>query len=234
MGSPSLAGFGYPLVLRDLLGEGIQDMRGSMDAKAALAFAIAHEVGNHLGGIRLQAHLLDDELSSRALASASVLIDDLAGRAGPLLALLRPLLSEAGRGAGGARWGEILKRVQRQVEDEGTRGVLFEIEGDLDTERDVPELDWLHSLLVALIGATLVRMSRKQELKVQLTIAPRETLLVLLDDGTEEDFDEEAAPRGRPLVISIARELLFPTGGRVETSREGGVTQVRLSWPAFG
>ena len=58
--------------------------------------------------------------------------------------------------------------------------------------------------------------------------------LVLLDDGTEEDFDEEAAPRGRPLVISIARELLFPTGGRVETSREGGVTQVRLSWPAFG
>jgi nitrogen-specific signal transduction histidine kinase len=205
-----------------------------MDSKVALAFAIAHEVGNHLGGIRLQAHLLDDELDSRALASASVLIDDLAGRAGPLLALLRPLLSEAGRGAGGARWGDILSRVRRQIEDEGTRGVRLEIEGDLDTDRDVPELDWLHSLLVALIGATLERMSREGHLKVQLMISPRETVLVLVDDGTEEDFGEEAAPRGRPLVVSIARELLFPTGGQVETSRDGALTQVRLTWPAFG
>ena len=49
-----------------------------------LAFAIAHEVGNHLGGIRLQAHLVDEDLDVRELAEASILIDGLAGRSGPL------------------------------------------------------------------------------------------------------------------------------------------------------
>ena len=57
-----------------------------MGSRTELAFAIAHEVGNHLGGIRLQAHLLDENLDVRALAEASILIDGLAGRSGPLLA----------------------------------------------------------------------------------------------------------------------------------------------------
>ena len=36
-----------------------------------LVFAIAHEVGNQLGGIRMQAHLLDEGLEARAVAAAS-------------------------------------------------------------------------------------------------------------------------------------------------------------------
>ena len=74
-------------------------MAGPSESGIELAFAIAHEVGNHLGGIRLQAHLLDDELDAREMAQASVLIDGLAGRSGPLLSLLRPLLAADWRGA---------------------------------------------------------------------------------------------------------------------------------------
>jgi len=82
-----------------------------------LAFAIAHEVGNHLGGIRLQAHLVDEDLDVRELAAASILIDGLAGRSGPLLALLRPLLSDDWKPAGNSTWAHILGRVQKQIED---------------------------------------------------------------------------------------------------------------------
>ena len=57
------------------------------DRRFALAFAIAHEIGNHLAGIRLEAHLLDEALGARGLAKASLAIDSLAGQAAPLLAL---------------------------------------------------------------------------------------------------------------------------------------------------
>ena len=39
-------------------------MRGSAGTAERLVFAIAHEIGNHLGGIRLQAHLLDEDLDA--------------------------------------------------------------------------------------------------------------------------------------------------------------------------
>ena len=116
-------------------------MGGSSDSGVELAFAIAHEVGNHLGGIRLQAHLLDDELGAREMAEASVLIDALAGRSGPLLALLRPLLSDDWRRAGGDSWAGVLGRVAQQIEDEGTRGVRFEVVGVLETEVAAPDFE---------------------------------------------------------------------------------------------
>ena len=47
-------------------------MRGSFESGARLVFAISHEVGNHLGGIRLQAHLLDEELGAREMAAAMI------------------------------------------------------------------------------------------------------------------------------------------------------------------
>lgn len=209
-------------------------MRGSFESGARLVFAISHEVGNHLGGIRLQAHLLDEELGAREMAAASVLIDDLAGRSGPLLALLRPLLSDDWRGAGGVDWASVLGRVARQIEDEGTRGISFEVAGDLDTPIEAPDHDWLHPLLIVLIQATLEHLTGgSREVGVRLVLAEEASgaRLALEDQGAEEDLSDGAALRGRPLAVAIARELVERAGGRVETARDGETTSVSLVFP---
>ena len=209
-------------------------MGGSVESGVQLAFAIAHEVGNHLGGIRLQAHLLDDELDAREMAEASVLIDGLAGRSGPLLALLRPLLSDDWRRAGGATWSGALSRVAQQIENEGTRGVVFEITGDLDTSVDAPDCDWVHPLLIALVESTLEHLEgRGASASVRLVLSEEDggVRLAIVDDGDPEDLSLDAALRGRPLAVAIARELLGRIAGSVETSEADGRTTVGLVFP---
>ena len=208
-------------------------MGGSSESGIELAFAIAHEVGNHLGGIRLQAHLLDEELDARALAEASVLIDGLAGRSGTLLALLRPLLSDEWRSGDRATWASVLGRVAQQVEDEGTRGVRFEVVGALETERPAPDFDWVHPLLVALVEATLVHVAdRTSDARVRLELIEEgeAVRLDVIDDGEVEDLSASAARRGRPLAVAIARELIERSGGHVdtETALPGGGSRVGL------
>ncbi len=200
-------------------------MGGSSDSGVELAFAIAHEVGNHLGGIRLQAHLLDDELDARAMAEASVLIDGLAGRSGPLLALLRPLLSDAWRRTGGTSWASVLGRVAQQIEDEGTRGVRFEVRGALETEAPAPDFDWVHPLLIALVEATLAHVADRgaaASVRLELVEEGGDTRLDVIDDGEVEDLSAEAAHRGRPLAVAIARELVGRSGGHVEIETGAG------------
>ncbi|MGB0617954.1 MAG: hypothetical protein ACPGVZ_00680 [Myxococcota bacterium] len=206
-------------------------MAGPSESGIELAFAIAHEVGNHLGGIRLQAHLLDDELDAREMAQASVLIDGLAGRSGPLLSLLRPLLAADWRGAGGESWAGVLGRVAQQIEDEGTRGVRFEVAGALGTERKAPDFDWVHPLLIALVESTLAHVAdRGSQASVRLELVEDDAgvRLDLFDDGDPEDLSPEAARRGRPLAVAIARDLLARSGGDIETEVAEAGTRVGL------
>lgn len=198
-------------------------------------FAIGHEIANHLGAIRLQAHLLDEELGPRALAEASVAIDGLAGRGTPLLALLRPILATTTTptptpaGDAGDRWSDVLGRIRREVEDEGTRAVRFELEQSAEATAPAPGVDWLHPLVMALVQATLAHMHPRGAIRLALEIdaGRREQSLLLEDDGAEEDCSAAAPLRGRPLVLAIARLLLGGIGGRVEASRERK-TRLRL------
>lgn len=208
-------------------------MGGSSDSGIELACAIAHEVGNHLGGIRLQAHLLDDELDARAMAGASVLIDGLAGRSGPLLSLLRPLLSDDWGQAGDASWASVLGRVAQQIEDEGTRGIRFEVAGALDTEVPAPDFDWVHPLLIALVEATLAHVAERRgsgTVRLELVEEGEGARLDVFDDGEAEDLSAEAPRRGRPLAVALARDLVERSRGRVETGTgsDGRGTRVGL------
>jgi signal transduction histidine kinase len=208
-----------------------------LEDRNALVFAIGHEIGNFLGALRLQAHLLDDELGPRALAEASVTIDSLAGRATPLLALLRPILSPGPRGAspagsGGMGWAGVLARIRRELEDEGTRGVAVEIEDSAANQLSGPDADWLHSLLMALLGATLEHVAPRGTIHLRLQHREREVALVVEDDGEGEDLSSTAPRRGRPLIVEIARLLLAGIGGRVETSRVGDQSHVELIFQA--
>ena len=204
---------------------------------AELVFAIAHEVGNHLGGIRLQAHLLDEDLDARELAGASVLIDELAGRSGPLLSLLRPLLADVWQEAGGAPlWSTVIAGVERQLQDEGTRGTAVEFAPFVGGDGPAPDHDWLHPLLIALLGATVSHVGRDGRIRVTFESiwASGHDVLEVADDGPEERLDDAAAARGRPLVVALAKELVGRLGGSVDAARDGGETRVRLHFPRPG
>ncbi|HEB90273.1 MAG TPA: sensor histidine kinase [Deltaproteobacteria bacterium] len=210
-----------------------------MNESHALVFAIAHEVGNHLGAIRLQAHLLDDDLDARALALASVELDTLAGRAGPLLALIRPLLSSPGTTppstpssvVSGPMWRGLLGGVIDEIRDEGTRGIRLESKMSVASDLRAPSADWLHSLLRTLIGVTLPHVPRGGKLGLALEAHGDEVVLAIEDDGPEEDLGAETALRGRALAVAIARRLLADLGGRVEWARDAGRTRLELIFP---
>jgi signal transduction histidine kinase len=207
-----------------------------------LVLAMAHEIGNHLGAIRLEAHLLDEDLDPRSLARASVEIDGLAGRAGPLLALLRPLLSptvpttpasgQAAEAAAAPAWSSLLAGIAQHYADEGTRGVSLAIEERVNPDWPAPTADWLHSLLIALLDATLAVMPSQGSIRLDVAARNGPILLAIEDDGPEEDLSNEAALRGRPLAVALARELLLLVGGHVETSRGAGGTRVELVFSA--
>jgi len=212
---------------------------GALHSMNALVFAIAHEIGNHLGAVRLQAHLLDDDLDSHSLALASVEIDGLAGRAGALLALIRPILSQKAVSSrdqasetDGPAWASLLGGIAQHYEDEGTRGVSLVIDELAAPDRLAPNTDWLHTLLLALLDATLASMPKQGSIRLGLTETSGQILLAIEDDGPDEDLSKEAALRGRPLVVALARALLVLVDGDLGTSRTEGRTRVEWVFPA--
>lgn len=206
-----------------------------------LVFAIAHEIGNHLSAIRLQAHLLGlgDENLPKALAETSIEIDSLAGRVAPLLALLRPILSPAmspvtsaeGPPSGAVSWSGLLEALGRQIENEGTRGVQVDILAPADPQARAPAVDWLQPLVMALVGSTLDAASESGKIVLETDLLGDEALLVLEDDAAEEDLSAEAPLCGRPLCVSIARRLLASSGGHVKVIRVEDRTRIELVFP---
>jgi K+-sensing histidine kinase KdpD len=201
-----------------------------------LVFSIAHEVGNHLGAIRLQAHLLDEDLSALELARASVLIDGLSATAGPLLALLRPLLTEEDVAASGRmiRWQQVLTGVVQQLLDDGTQGTELVLEPLADSSAIAPDVAWLHPLLVALVGATIAHAGASARVALKLEEQAGGAWCWILDDGEEEPLGADAASRGRALVVAIASCLLERAGGRVEAERVASQTRVGLFFAKIG
>jgi hypothetical protein len=210
-----------------------RETAADFDHRHDLVCAIGHEIGNHLGAIRLQAHLLDDDLDTRALARASVEIDALAGRAGPLLALLRPILAEDLPPAGSnSTWAITLHRVARQLDDDGTRGVRFDVQvSPADGETPAPGYDWLHALLMALVEATIADLPNRGMTLLRLERGDDESALILEDDGPDGDLAESSSLRGRSLALAIARWLVGRAGGRVEANRIEARTRVEIIFP---
>jgi len=222
------------------------------DARRALVFAIAHEVGNHLAGIRLEAHLLDEDLAPHALARASLAIDGLAGRSGPLLALLRPLLAPGSRGTAGPELRALLEGVRRQLLDEGAAGRAVELDFSSDTGdagAAGPSFDGLHGLLLALVGEPHT-LTAPGPIRFRLAVGPREVELGCelpgdafeASDGSESSRGTAgpAAPasasalhalRGRVLAVAIARVLVADAGGRVLVSADADRSRVTLVLP---
>jgi hypothetical protein len=217
----------------------VPDTVPDTDARHALVFAIAHEVGNHLAGIRLEAHLLDEDLGSLGLARASLALDSLAGQAGPLLALLRPLLAPRAQRAAGPRYAALLDGVRRQLEDEGAGGRPVELEVAKGAEAAGPAFEGLHALVLALIGSPDTLPSGKAP--IRLRVGRRESEVEIVCELPGDAFEgavlhggaEGGAPalRGRPLAVAIARALVADVGGRVAVEAGAGCSRVVLRLP---
>ncbi len=210
--------------------DAVPDSMPDADARHALVFAIAHEIGNHLAGIRLEAHLLDEDLGPLGLARASLALDSMAGQAGPLLALLRPLLAPGSKRAAGPSFAAVLDGVRRQLEDEGAGGRPIELEVAKDVEAAGPAFDGLHALVLALVGSPDALPAGKAP--IRLRVGRRESGIEIACELPGEAFEGGAhALRGRPLAVAIARALVADVGGRVEVEAGAGCSRVVLRLP---
>lgn len=215
------------------------------ESRHALVFALAHEVGNHLAGIRLEAHLLDESLGAAALARASVAIDALAGQAGPWLALLRPLLAPAAARSTRVSVASVLDGVRRQLEEDGLGGHAVRVEIASDAAEVRIAFDGLHALLMVLVGSPETLPPGRAP--ITLGLASRagavagagggevEVVCELPGEAFGADGGEGAggqpALRGRDLAVALARVLVADAGGGVDVESGAGRARVRLRLP---
>jgi nitrogen-specific signal transduction histidine kinase len=199
-----------------------------------LLFALCHEMGNLIGAIRLQAHLLDAEMSPKDLAIASVELDDLSARVSALLAHVRPLTSEQPRRVADLRVADLLAGVAHSLEEVGTHGVALEVdigEGvpDVRADRDV-----LHHLLVSFSYFGVEAVRPRGSVRLTARCEDDRIALVVEDDGRVEEDPAgwaEQSMRGRPLLCAIASDVLGKIGGEIEAARDGDWTRVALWLP---
>lgn len=203
-----------------------------LPTRHALVFAIAHELGNQLAAIRLEAHLLDDTLGTRGLAKASLAIDGLAGQASPWLALIRPLLEPRPRGSGMATCASVLEAVRRQLEEEGTGGRPVEVVIEDPRAGACAAFEGMHALLVALVGSTDGRPAGGGAIRLGVGLRGERVEVACEVPGADFSESDSDAPqsslRGRGLALSIARVLVADAGGEVAVAARG--ERSRTEW----
>jgi len=217
-----------------------------VEGRHALVFAIAHELGNQLAGIRLEAHLLDEDLGAHGLARASLAIDSLAGQAGPWLALLRPLLAPPPPAAGraGPDYAAVLEGVRRVLVDDGAGGRKIEVSIAEGAPEAHPAPDGLHPLLLAPVGPPEALPASRGPIRLSLDRRAGEAMLgcELLGDAFEGAAGAgDPAPigpvphgpalRGRTLAVALARRLAADVGGCVELAGDAERSRLTLILP---
>lgn len=205
-------------------------------APEELVFALCHEVGNLVGAIRLNAHLIDGDASAVELAHASVEIDDSASRIRSLLALIRPLLA----GSEGAQPslvepGALLRGVREALEEYGGRAVGIEVaDGEALPEVEARH-DVLHHLLVSFAYYAVEEARPRGQVRVAARFEAGARIAFQLEDDAAAD---DALPdflqtgrTGRALLCRVANRLLEAWNGTMSVHREADTTRVILSLP---
>ncbi|MCG8588721.1 MAG: hypothetical protein MJE66_05470 [Proteobacteria bacterium] len=201
---------------------------------AEIVFALCHEIGNLLAAVRLQAHLIDSDVSARELAAASVDIDQYTARASALLTHVRPLMSADAGTPLEVEPGRAAAILQQAIEDHGTRGVRvdWDCADDLAPVRFDPEN--LNNLLLTLCFDAIEAARPSGCVVVVCSSVEGGTEISIADDGDEEDGMSEwrsQARRGRPLSWIIAECVLRKGGADFAVARESGRTTVRITLP---
>lgn len=204
------------------------------DDSANLVFAMCHEVSNLVAAVRLQAHLIDEDLGARGLAVASLEIDDLSARTAALLALVRPVLSEPPKEIAPIGAGVIALGFERALADHGGRGfeIVFETPPDLPEVRAEPEV--FHYILLSLAYGAMEAMDGGGRLRIQVGAGEKEVVFAIEDPAPEDDQHLtwwKASLRGRALECALAHHILAKRDARLEVRRDGSCNRTEIAAP---
>jgi nitrogen-specific signal transduction histidine kinase len=192
-------------------------------ASEELVFALCHEVGNLLAAIRLQAAPLDDEATAR--------IPELAGRAGALVALVRPLLSPPPLAAVSLDPLELLEALRRGLDEAADARVRIELRSAVDLPEVAIDPDTLYQLLLADCYAALESLAVDQRVRVVAERSPDGVTFAVEAPGDRAPDAAAVKLAGRSLTRALAQAILAVRGGAVAVSASEAGTRIAFTVP---
>ncbi len=201
---------------------------------ATLVFAMCHEISNLVAAVRLQAHLLDEDLNARGLAVASLEIDDLSARAASLLALVRPVLSAPRGDVPVVGASVIALGFERAMAEYGGRGfeIVYEPEQDLPEIRAESEV--FHYILLNHAYGAMEAMGSEGKLRFSVAADAKEVVFAIEDHAAADEQHLtwwQASLRGRALESAVAYHILAKRGARFEVRRSGNCNRTEIAAP---
>jgi signal transduction histidine kinase len=201
---------------------------------AELVFAMCHEVSNLVTAVRLQAHLLDEDLDARGLAVASLEIDDLSARTASLLALIRPVLSPPPGEIPPVASGVIALGFKRALTEHGERGleIVYETEPDLPDVRAEPDV--FHYLLLSHVYGAMEATDNGGQIRIEVTAGEKEVIFAVEDQAPADEQHLswwKSSLRGRVLESAVAHHILSKRGARFDVKRIGTWTRTEIAAP---
>jgi signal transduction histidine kinase len=197
---------------------------------------MCHEISNLVAAIRLQAHLLDEDLDARGLAVSSLEIDDLSARSAALLALIRPVLSEVVEEEPPApiSAGVIAHGFERALVEHGGRGFDIDFEAEAELPEVVIDSEVLHYILLMLAYGAMEAMESGGKIRVE--VASRENEVVFaIEDLADEDREHlqwrGASLRGRALECAVSDHILVKRHTRFDVRRQGDCNRTEIGVP---
>ncbi len=202
----------------------------SDDSRRALVSALCHELGNLMAGVRLQAHILGEDLTTKELALASLELDEIGARAGALVALLRPLAGEVVAARRIISPEAILTAVEASLEGSGGRGIELSVEVVQGLPALETDAEAIVSLLVSLALGAVDIVRPHGRVRLAATGSESTVTFSVEDDASGPDFEDwpDGALRGRTLLCAIAEHLLSPFNGKAVVNRGSTGTCIEL------
>ena len=208
-------------------------MKASLDHE--LLFALCHEMGNLVGAVRLQTHLIDQEMSPRDLVTARSEIDVLGARVSALLSLVRPSVGDLGREHGlGVQSSDVLATVEHGLDTLIAPGVeIVFVPPSEDMRLEIDRVA-LQALVTSLVHLAVEQVRPEGRVRVGVESRDGQAALVVEDDGPEDPALvawAEGPFRGRPLVCAVAADLLARCGGELEVASSPQRSRVAIWAP---
>lgn len=202
-----------------------------------LLFALCHEMGNLVGAIRLQTHLLDQEMSPRDLATARSEIDVLGARVSALLTLVRPveLGGAPGIDADGLDPDDALAVVEHGLETLVLPGVDVAFAPSGARRRLRVDRGALQALVTSFVHLAIEQVRPRGRVRVGVEHEDGRGAVVIEDDG-QPDPSLAAWPdepkRGRTLLCAVARRVVDAVDGDLSVDSSSSGSRIAIWLPA--
>jgi len=184
-----------------------------------LVFALCHEIGNLLAAIRLHGRWRDPDTGLR--------LSGLAGRAGALLALIRPLLSPGCAETRRFDPLELIDALRPALDDPDDPRLRIDLGSAAALPPVVADGETLCQLLLAELFAALEDLPEGEQLRLG-AVALGDAVAFVLEDRLGR---ARGAAAGRRLVWDVAEVVLAGWGGRFARETSGDAQRVAFQVP---